>query len=82
MSTIKIGRGTVEFCIICNCDIFYIKMGADGHIHPDVMEKGNSFTLLGGYGSFYDNCVFEAFICDECLSKAFVEGKVRIIDEA
>lgn len=81
MSNKEVARGTVEFCIICHCGIPYIKMGEDGHVHPDVMEKGNSFNILGGYGSFYDNCFFEAFICDNCLSKAFVDGKVRILHE-
>ena len=81
MSNKEVVRGSVEFCIVCFGDIQYIKMGEDGHVHPDVMNKGNSFDIVGGYGSCHDSCLFEAFICDECLSKAIDEGKVRILNE-
>ena len=61
-------------CLICDKQIQYL--------WPD-MEKTTNLNdacdiyIQGDYGSSHDLEQFEATICDECLSKAIENGKIR-----
>lgn len=66
-------------CIVCEKALIYLELGVSKSKDTDVINNGNNFTIIGGYGSSFDTGVYEAVICDECLDKAIQRRQIQVI---
>jgi len=58
-------------CVGCLNELMYVEF-YDQTTHQavrntDCVKDGNTFEIIGGYGSKFDGDIFQAVICDRCL---------------
>lgn len=57
-------------CLVCLIDVHYIMYSGEAldSAKLGALLDGNDFLIYSGYGSRFDETLFKAFICDDCLS--------------
>ena len=73
----EMGKGTKTPCLICEKSMFYLEMGEHKFTHIDMINNGNSFKIIGGYGSSFDGYTYHAIICDDCLDQAIQRNRIQ-----
>jgi len=71
----KIGKGTETPCLICEKAMFLLYK--EYHT-KDMVNNGNSFKIIGGYGSSFDGYAYHGVICDDCLDQAIQRNRILI----
>lgn len=70
-------RDPLTPCIICEKAVIY----EFDNIYSSNLNSGSWLDIESGYGSVFDNNIYRAIICDECLDKVIQSKRVRFLRE-